>query len=250
MGYLRVPQLESAMTMVYLEPVGTGASGAFADPNSYTIDNWVRHLRAVAQAVSSEPVFVLGHSHGGFVAQALALSSPELVAGLLLYATSPVADDEFGLAAHENFLAFLDRHPERPAEELAAMAKAVGEDSAPDLVEQTRMFRQIFPAYFADYWAREEEFRPGRENVRLWPIPSSGWLGTFDVRSRLGEIAVPTQILVGEHDFICGPRWGEILRKSIPGAEYELFARSGHLMHLEEPEAFTRRVADFVYRVG
>ncbi|MGH3739501.1 MAG: alpha/beta fold hydrolase [Micromonosporaceae bacterium] len=40
--YLRLPRLEGELTLVYLEPVGTGASGRLADPRGYTLAQYAR----------------------------------------------------------------------------------------------------------------------------------------------------------------------------------------------------------------
>jgi pimeloyl-ACP methyl ester carboxylesterase len=54
-------------------------------------------------------VHVLGHSHGGFVAQQYALDHPDRIAGLVLYDTSPMTGPEFRAAA----MAALESYPQR-----------------------------------------------------------------------------------------------------------------------------------------
>jgi len=95
-SYLRMPELEKAATVVYIEPFGTGSSGRLADPNGYTMEAYVREVEAVRVALGVDRVVLLGHSHGGFVAQAYALTHPEHLRGLVLYDTSPVTGAELG----------------------------------------------------------------------------------------------------------------------------------------------------------
>jgi proline iminopeptidase len=45
-----------------------------------------------------------------------------------------------------------------------------------------------------------------------------------------------TLIIVGEHDFICGPVWNRALADAIPHARYEVVADAGHLPQYEQPE--------------
>src|SRR3954470_9826385 len=71
--YLRMPALEQHLTMVYLEPVGTGASGRLADPRDYRLDTYAGFVHGVVEHLGLPKVFLLGHSHGGFVAQRYAL---------------------------------------------------------------------------------------------------------------------------------------------------------------------------------
>jgi proline iminopeptidase len=68
----------------------------------------------------------------------------------------------------------------------------------------------------------------------------------WDVRDRLGEITVPTLVLVGVADFICGEKWARQLHDGIPGSQLVVFGESGHFAHLEEPEAFFAAVLGFI----
>src|SRR6478735_2965871 len=47
--YLRMPGLEDSLTMVYVEPVGTGDSGRLPDPRDYTVATYAHFLHAVVQ---------------------------------------------------------------------------------------------------------------------------------------------------------------------------------------------------------
>lgn len=51
--YLRMPELEQQLTMVYLEPVGTGASDLLADGN-YSMENYAYYAAKVAQQFGQE----------------------------------------------------------------------------------------------------------------------------------------------------------------------------------------------------
>lgn len=245
-SYLRMPALEEHLTMVYLEPVGTGASGRLADPRDYRMDTWVRFLHAVVERLGQPRVFLLGHSHGGFVIQRYTLDHPDRVAGLILYDTSPVTGGEFWADAMANVESFVRRHPDRP--EAADVATAFQETpTEPDDAWVTTKLYRILPAYFADYWGRETELAPFRAGVRGFLAPQLGEEPTpFDVRDRLGSITVPTLVVVGAHDFICGTRWASMLHDGIPGARLLRLEESGHFGHLEQPEEFYGAVVEFV----
>ena len=47
--YLRMPALEQHLTMVYLEPIGTGDSGRLPARGDYRLDVWARFLHGVAE---------------------------------------------------------------------------------------------------------------------------------------------------------------------------------------------------------
>ena len=62
-------------------------------------------------------------------------------------------------------------------------------------------------------------------------------LPTHDVRARLGEIAAPTLVLVGEHDEETPLAYAEALASGIRGARLQIIPGAGHISNLEAPEA-------------
>jgi proline iminopeptidase len=112
--YLRMPHLEEYLTLVYLEPIGTGGSGHLPRPQDYRIDAYACFLHGIVEHLSAPSVFLLGHSHGGFVAQQYALTHPGALAGLILYDTSPVTGEDFWNQALDNLDRLPQRHPGRP----------------------------------------------------------------------------------------------------------------------------------------
>ncbi len=62
-------------------------------------------------------------------------------------------------------------------------------------------------------------------------------LPTHDVRARLGEIAAPTLVLVGEHDEETPLSYAEALASGIRGARLQIIPGAGHISNLEAPEA-------------
>ncbi|MEU0188149.1 alpha/beta fold hydrolase [Streptomyces sp. NPDC006207] len=244
--YLRMPLLERAFTMVYVEPVGTGASGRLPDPRDYTLATYTRFVNAVIEHLAQPSVTLLGHSYGGFVAQQYALEHPEHLGSLVLYDTSPVTGEEFWADAVANMERFARRHvadhPEVATyvEALTAPLGQLDDDGATDCL------RTILPAYVVDYWGREDEFGPARGSLRMYAEPSLGEGPAFDVRERLSGITAPTLVLVGADDFICGPRWARMIHERIPGAQLAVLEDTGHLAHFERPGRFADVVTGFV----
>ena len=62
-------------------------------------------------------------------------------------------------------------------------------------------------------------------------------LPTHDVRARLGEIAAPTLVLVGEHDEETPLSYAEALASGIRGARLQIIPGAGHISNLEAPDA-------------
>ena len=247
--YLRMPALEEHLTVVYPEPIGTGASGRLpAHPHGYTRARYSRFLAALIEHLGVPEVHLLGHSHGGFVAQYHALHHPDRVAGAILYDSAPVTGPEHGAEAMRKVQEFAARHAGNPG--LPEVVGAFqGIPTISDDAQMTAVARGIFPAYFADFWGREDEFGPARAAVTATYISGLDDDLTPDViddRADLGSLTVPALVLVGRHDVICGVRWAEELHELVPGSELVIFENSGHFGHLEEPEAFAKAVTAFV----
>ncbi|MET8119779.1 alpha/beta hydrolase [Micromonospora sp. NPDC005189] len=247
-AYLRTPSLEEHFTMVYVEPVGTGASGRLGSPDDYRLDTYVRFLDAVVAHLGEPRVYFLGHSHGGFVVQRYALTHPDRVAGLALYDTSPVTGAEFWAEAMAGLAAYPQRHPDRP--EAAVVPAAFGQiGAATDDETLSAALRAAVPVYFADFWGRQDEFAPFQAAVRIWSAPAGAQDPTpFDVRDDLGEISAPVVVIVGAYDFICGPRRAEQLHAGLKDSRLVLLEQSGHFGHIEQPVEFTQAVVELLRR--
>lgn len=64
--------------------------------------------------------------------------------------------------------------------------------------------------------------------------------------ARLGQLSVPTLIVAGEADIPDVHAHCGAIQPGIPGASRVVLAGSGHLPHLEVPDAFNRVVLEFI----
>ena len=98
----------------------------------------------------------------------------------------------------------------------------------------------------------------GRERERTIAafarIPADGLragvecLPTHDVTDRLGEIAAPTLVIVGELDEETPVAYAEVLAEGIPDAELRVIDGAGHLTPAEAPDEFDTLVREFLTR--
>lgn len=236
--YLRMPGLEEHLTVVYVEPIGTGdAERLPTHPQGYTREVYAESLDELLDEVGAERVFLLGHSYGGFVAQYYAAHRPDRVAGLILYESSPVTGAEQGEESVRRLQAFAERNdgnPELPA--VLGALQSVG--SITDDEQLTAALRGLLPAYFAEYWAREPEFAAFRARTRVEYVAGE----LIQDRELLAGISVPTLVIGGRHDVICGERWAREIHDLVPGSHLVILERSGHMGHVEEPERFNAAV--------
>ena len=84
-----------------------------------------------------------------------------------------------------------------------------------------------------------------RQNTALARVGWNPYLYDPLLKRRLARISAPTLLCWGRHDrlapLVCAEAW----RAAIPGARLELFDDSGHVPHLEEPDAVADAVARF-----
>ncbi|WP_046730244.1 alpha/beta fold hydrolase [Streptomyces humi] len=249
--YLRMPDLEEHLTMVYVEPIGTAEDSRLpSHPHGYTRERYSRSLQTLIEYLGVSRTHLLGHSHGAFVAAYHALHRAEQLSGVVLYEGAPVTGPEHGAEAGRMVEAFVAKHAGHPG--LPDVLAAFGAMSTISSDEQTvAVARGVLPSYFADYWGDEERLAPFRDSVQgtyISGLDADLTPDTIDDRAGLKDLQVPALVVVGRHDVICGPRWGLELDELIPDSQLLMLENSGHLGHIEEPLVFADAVRDFVLR--
>jgi proline iminopeptidase len=242
--YLQMPLLEKYLTMIYLEPIGTGISGRLpTHPAGYGITRYAAQVEALVRLLDLPQVFVLGHSHGGFVVQQFALDHPDLVAGLILYSSSVVTGPDFMPRAAGALAKFLAAHPD---DELVQDV-GVAWQSMPAIrtdTEYTHLMQRLLPVYFADYRRGDIPFQQMRASIKAHAVTGDGQ--PFDLREVAATATVPTLVMTGSQDFICGPHWADLAVASYPNAQQVIFPHAGHFAHIEQPVEFAKAIQAFV----
>jgi pimeloyl-ACP methyl ester carboxylesterase len=72
----------------------------------------------------------------------------------------------------------------------------------------------------------------------------------YDVRSLVGEIRVPTLVIVGGDDRLTPLKYSEFMATNIPGAVLKIIPGAGHIAMLEKPTEFNNVVASFLQSLG
>jgi pimeloyl-ACP methyl ester carboxylesterase len=233
-------------TLVMLNPRGTGASDRPSDATAYRIEDYVEDVEELRRHLGLERVLLLGHSHGGVVAQAYAAEHPGRVRRLVLASTLARFGPESEAAMREG----MDKRSGQPwfAEAAAALeAEQAGEFEAGQLDEL--LFKEL-PLYFAHYGAVEagylDTLRTEKVNADALRLFNREIFETFDLRDRLSKITAETLVITGDEDFICGPLCASEICAGIPGARQVVVGDSGHYLFVEQPQAFHDEVSDFL----
>jgi len=234
-------------TLVMLNPRGTGGSDRPADTRAYQIDDYVADVEELRQHLGLEKVLLLGHSHGGVVAMAYAAAHPGRLERLVLASTLA----RFGPENDAAMRAGMDKRSGQPwyPDAVAALEEEQEANFTSDKQLGDLFFRE-FPLYFARYGDAEAGYADTlrSETINADPLLlfNREIFNTFDLRERLTRITAPTLVITGEDDFICGPLCAAEISAAIPGAREAIVGDSGHMIFIEQPQAFHDEVASFL----
>jgi 3-oxoadipate enol-lactonase len=179
----------------------------------------------------SEPVVLGGVSMGGYVAMAFARRHPARLRGLILADTKADPDDDAGRRARDKTLTALTDGTLTPAGLIEQML-------LPLLGGTTRSTRPAVVAEVKKIGAAQPKDGLIAAVTALRDRPDAG--------PELGNIRVPTLILVGEQDAITPPDAAQRMAERIPGSRRVVIPAAGHLSNLEAPDAFTAAVREFL----
>lgn len=174
----------------------------------------------------STPAVLVGLSMGGMIALDFARRFPQRLRALVLCCTRATPETPEGLErraalAHEALNL-------GTANLAAAMASALFHpEVAPDL-------RAL--------WQR----RIAATDPRTVAAGARALASRPDARPLLPTLRVPSLVIAGESDTLTPPDSLRAIADAIPGAAFRIIPRAGHLPPVEQPQAFTQTLADFL----
>ena len=184
--------------------------------NPQSVESMADDVAGLLRSLGLSEVTLIGMSLGGSVAQAVTIRHPELVGRLGLIDTTAW----YGPAAPQ---AWSERAQQAASQGLASLAG----------FQLERWFTDAFRAQHPELGQQLLEiFR--RNEIGSY-VASCRALGAMDLRAHLGEIAVPTAIVVGELDQATPPVHAQALAAAIPGSTMTVIAGCKHLSALERP---------------
>jgi pimeloyl-ACP methyl ester carboxylesterase len=208
-----------------LKPDLPGRPDNLAEPDG-SIESYADFIQSVA-AAAGEPFGLVGFSMGGYVALALMKRRPEAVRALALVDTRAVADDEATRAKRVEAIATLQAEGVEPiAESMLGKLLAPASLARRELVDRVRriILRQKADTLKSDLLAMRDR---------------------ADSTELLREIAVPTLVVVGEHDVISPQAECEMMAKAIPNAKLVTIPGAGHLTPMETPGSVAESLGGF-----
>jgi proline iminopeptidase len=212
------PRLAKGRKIVFYDQRGTGKSTRVTPGAEQTMEAQVADLEAVRAHFGFAKFALVGDSYGGLLAMAYAAAHPEHVEKLVLSdSAAPAMKD----TVHVLQQVFPDLANERT------------DDPKQQLINHFRML------FYSE--EKRDAYLAGAKDLGLAPgigAAVNRAIRNIDLTAELPKFAFPTLVITGRYDMNVAPVTAWKIYKAIPGAKFEIFAKSGHLPSYEEPEKY------------
>ena len=210
---------------------GFGQSGATpgSPVNAVSMDDYAADVLAFMDSLKLDEAVIGGLSMGGYITFAMHRLEPDRFSGMVLADTRSGADTPQAREGRVRLREVLAKDgPRGVADEV--LPKQLGEKTRaekPDCVKEAR--------------ALIESATPEAIDAAIVAL-----MGRPDSTPGLSAIGCATLVVVGEQDEITPPAESEAMQRAIPRSTLCVIPGAGHLSCLEQPEAFSRALADFL----
>ena len=186
---------------------------------------------ALAEHLGFSSFNLLGHSMGGFVALDLARRYPDAVNKLILAGTS----------------ASSSKHNDALFSDWASTLESG--------MDKKQWFRTVFHWLFTKRFFKNAEAVDAALRYAVdYPYPQSDIafrkqveaIAGFEYFEQLSGITAKTLIISGREDLLFPPDVSALLAEAIPGSTFSIIEYAAHSIHMEQPQAFTDCVLDFL----
>jgi proline iminopeptidase len=219
-------------------------SGQSEGKGTFSHEQWAADIDGLREWIGVDQVIMAGGSYGGFMAMEYATRYPDRVRAMVLRDTSPDNSNEEKALAN----ALANTRVEIDREKLDRIfAGTVRDDD--DLRD---CWREILPLYDYTYDPDAVEKKvaatPYRYEAHNYAFSVN--IPNYDLKPVLPKVTAPTLITVGRTDWITPVSCSEQIASLIPGSRLVVFEKSGHSPQIEEAEAWTKVVREFLAEVA
>ncbi|HEY4641453.1 MAG TPA: alpha/beta fold hydrolase [Thermoanaerobaculia bacterium] len=230
-------QLEKTRTVVFYDQRGNGQSSALKPGQTCNLADQINDLDALRTHLGFDRIDLFGHSWGGYLVMAYAARHPEHLHKLI------ICDSAAPKWSDTKFL-FRDIFPETTAKQDSLdFADNLGDKQA-----STDSLALYLSMLF---------YSPEKRDAAMPVLLKSDFhknvnemvgadVARFDLNPELPKFNFPTLVLTGRFDINVAPSVAWKIHRAIPGSQFVVFERSGHLPYAEEPEAFTNAMVKFL----
>ena len=196
--------------------------GAAQGPGAQEVKDYTLWIKGALDELKLSSPFVIGHSMGGAIAMELAIRFPALPKGLVLASTG---------ARLRTLPDILDGIKQAFPETVALICERSFAQDAPAEMKQAtaaEMMKNSPDVLHGDFSACDR----------------------FDIMEQVQTINKPTLVIGGDQDTATPIKYSRYLADKIAGAHLEIVERAGHMVMLERPVEFNKKLEAFFYSVG
>jgi pimeloyl-ACP methyl ester carboxylesterase len=222
-------RLASNHTVIIFDNRGIGNTTSSGENRFFSIAQFANDTAGLLDVLEIKQADVLGFSMGGFIAQELALTHPDRVGKLIIYASI--------CGGNESIL---------PSQDVINTLSN-GTGTAMERIER------FLPLFFPEKWRNENPNYLERIPKTIETIPNKtldqhaeaifNWTGTCN---KLKNITQPTLVIVGTDDVVTPPANSLLITERIPGAWLVQIKGAGHGLMYQYPEQFNKVLQTFL----
>jgi pimeloyl-ACP methyl ester carboxylesterase len=212
-----------------LRGFGRSAEGPSRGHPEITMEDYATDVLSLMDALEVDEAVIGGLSMGGYVTFAMHRQASSRFTGMILADTRSQADTPQAREARVGMREVLAKQGARGVADqmLPKLLAEATPRERPDIVRQTRALIESASSPAID--------------------AAIGALMTrSDSTPVLETISCATLVLVGEEDAITPPADAEAMQRAIPRSTLTVIRGAGHLSNLDQPEVFSRALADFL----
>ena len=229
-----VPGLAEHYQVIIFDNRGAGGSTKADGP--YTVQMLAGDTAGLLDALKIKDACVLGHSLGGFIAQELIVSRPDLVSRLILAATNFGGMKVIPITAEA-----MEVLTNREGDPLELVRRGIEIACAPGFVaKQMQLTQELINYRFTN------PVPPAQYQAQVMAGAGMSALTDDQIDQRMVAIQVPTLILFGEFDRVVPPGNADLMAEKITDTQIKIIPASGHIFPIEEPDATVEVIHRFL----
>ncbi len=215
---------------------GTGRSAAVGAADTVTVADFVADLESLRLALGVEKMDLLGHSWGGYLAQAYAAAHGDRIGHLVLVGSAaPKFSDTIFL--------FSQVFPDRDMNTPSSRGRATGDTAS--IHAALRIYMTML-FYSPEHGATFRKLGAGLKYNQFQSAHLSRDYQRLDMTAALRDFRFPTMVTTGRYDMNVAPLTAYRIHQAIAGSQFVVFEKSGHIPFFEEPEQFVAAVQGFL----
>ena len=206
---------------------GHGTSEPISGP--YSMDMLADDLNGLLDHLNVDEVTLGGFSMGGYVAFAFYRKYKKRVNAMILAGTRPQPDSATAAKGRES---------------MAQRAESEGQDT---------IAAALLPRLLTSETLEDRSDIVARVRGMLTKVSIQGMAGDLramaariDSTETLGQITVPSLVIVGEEDTLTPPTDSEMMAREIPDASLQIIPGGGHLVNIENPDTYNFQLLAFL----